>query len=83
MYHHLLTVLLYVGIYKLNYLAVGVLIIYTLDIGDLFVSLARIFSEIDSKLLTVIFGVAMFFVFLYNRTIVFPIFVYYGMSYYP
>ena len=79
----MLTVFLYVGLYKLNFLAAGVIIIYTLDISDLFGSLSRIFSEIGYKILTVVFGVPMFFIFLYNRTIVFPIFAYYGMFYYP
>jgi hypothetical protein len=82
-YHHLLTILLYVGTYKLNYLGVATIIIYALDLSDLFISLSRIFIETNLKIFTIIFGVMMFFVFMYCRTIVFPLFFYYGMHYYP
>ena len=79
----MVTILLYVASYKLNYLAIAAIIIYALDISDIFVSFSRIFVEINYKVLTMIFGLLMFIIFLYNRTIVFPIFVFYGMYYYP
>ena len=83
MFHHILTIFLYVGTYKLNYLAVASLIIYTLDFGDLFISLSRIFIETHYKIFTIIFGVAMFFIFMYCRLVVYPLFAYYGFHYNP
>jgi hypothetical protein len=74
--HHILTIELYVGSYMTNHLAIGSLVILTLDWTSICVGFSRGLSETKYKAWTIGFGVGMFLTWIYFRIIVYPV-VYY------
>lgn len=77
--HHVLTIELYVGSYIGNYLAVGSLVILTLDWTQICVAFSRGFSETKYKRLTISFGIGMWFTWIIFRIFVYPIVYYNGL----
>lgn len=77
--HHILTIELYVGSYMTNYLAVGSLIILSLDWTQIFIGFSRAFSETKFKKITMFFGFSMWFTWIYFRCVVYPIVFYQGL----
>jgi hypothetical protein len=83
MLHHLLTINLYVGGYMLNSMAIGSLVIISLDWTQIFIGFSRSFSETKFKKLTAFFGFGMWFSWMYFRMMVFPVVIYQGYYYLP
>ena len=77
--HHAVTVVLYTTSYMMNYIAVGTLVIYSLDQADVFVASSKAFSETPCKKLTYFTGVMMWVSWLYSRLICYPAVFYNGI----
>ena len=83
MLHHLLTIELYVGGYMLNSMAVGSLVIISLDWTQIFIGFSRSFSETQYSKLTAFFGIGMWFSWIYFRMLVYPVVIYQGFYLLP
>ena len=81
--HHILTIELYVGSYMCNYMAVGSLIILSLDWTQIFVGFSRGFTETKLKNFTTVSGFGMWFSWIYFRIFAYPMVYYYGFYYLP
>lgn len=70
--HHSITVMLVSLAYLMNYLPMSLLILYSHDISDAFVSYTRFFVDTDFKKLTFLSYMLLMISWFYTRLIVFP-----------
>ena len=70
--HHTITVMLVSLAYLMNYLPMSLLILYSHDISDAFVSYARFLVDTDMKKLTMVVSVCLIVSWFYTRLVIFP-----------
>ena len=76
--HHCLTIALYTGSYMVNFLPIGLIIVFCLDIADFWTHISKGFVDLIFKKTLHVIGVFLWCSWVYTRIVCFPIIVYYG-----
>mmetsp|Transcript_10202 Transcript_10202/g.17184 ORF Transcript_10202/g.17184 Transcript_10202/m.17184 type:complete len:131 (-) Transcript_10202:237-629(-) len=74
--HHLLTFTLYLGSYWINHLQIGALVVYSLDISEVFITLSKTLSETTWTRTIGFSGFMMLLTWWYFRVFAFPYAIY-------
>ena len=81
--HHVLTFATCFGSYLMNWIPAGALIIFCLNIADIFVAIGKAFSETTYQKTTTLAGALMWTTWVYSRICCFSVLIYYDAWYGP